>query len=113
VTELPAPLAARIAELNLAYLLYARELVQAGEGHRVRVALGICDPLAEWLARADLQALTALAQPGVLLFQPRLSERAMMLVLARVALGSEESWIARMHAALAGIKDPQADECAG
>lgn len=59
-----------IAELNLTWLLKARELVRTDRG-KAAVLFGVDRRLSEELVNASLQDLRNLAQSGLVVFRPR------------------------------------------
>ena len=85
--------------LNLAYLGTARDLLVAGERRRAQVLLGISDAFGQLLERASLESMLALARPGLLCFQPRLSDR----VLREMRRALDDAALLRCHAALAAV----------
>jgi hypothetical protein len=92
--------------LNLVYLTAARELLAAGERRRARVLLGLSEPFADWVERASLESLLALARSGLLCFQPRMTER----VLREATRGADDAALLRYHAALASVLPGRRDD---
>ena len=95
--------------MNLAYLTVARELLAAGERRRAQVLLGLSDAFADWVERASLESLLALARSGLLCYQPRLSER----VLREAGRGGEDATLLGYHAALAAVAPGRGDDGSG
>ena len=91
--------------LNLAYLGTARELLAAGEHRRAQVLLGISDAFAQLLERASADSVLALARPGLLCFQPRVSDR----VLREMRRALDDAALLRCHAALAAVSAVRED----
>ena len=63
-----------IAELNLAWLLKARELAKTDRA-KAAVLFGLDQGLSDVLASASIQDLRNLAQSGLMLFRPRFHVR--------------------------------------
>lgn len=62
--------------LSFSYLLCARELVAQRRRPEAALRLGVSEALADWLERATLQEIEAIARSGVLTFQCRVPDRA-------------------------------------